>query len=440
MKRYFFIFFISIFFLSTRQGFSDFNVFQYRKVIIGIFENKNQDMYNYLSESLQTHIYNYSHSILYLTITDKERVFLEQLAEKEEYREDFLLAGERIGYRFIPWIVKGAEQLEDWPLYIYGDYKVISEEEVRLTLYAHNLISDSLFTQYSASHSVESILNNPSEFLIPFFKEFLRYQTYSATLESEPRDSLLFIDGNLIGRGYIEDILLPVGYHRITVKKEGFLDYSDTFYINEDGFHYKAALEKGALTRKLKINTVPSDAQVYIGEKYQGSTPVEILVPNEQFTLTIIKDEYKDKIIHSSAIFKEVTSDGYVLELTLLPLIEEEVQYKSAETHKKNSKILAITGFGMLGVSILLGVEKTLYEQKADLHKINGDQDDYEKARSRANMFTILTVASAAVTGSVFTLSFFQLKKYFTLYSSQTDYQYYGKGKSIDLLRGHIRF
>ena len=243
-----------------------------------------------------------------------------------------------------------------------------------------------------------------------------------------------------MGRGYIEDILLPVGYHRITVKKEGFLDYSDTFYINDDGFHYRATLEKGELTRKLNINTVPPDAQVYIGERYQGNTPIEIMITDKQFTITIIKDEYKEKIIHSSAISKEVTSDEYVVELTLLPLIEEEIQYKSAEKHKRNSKILAITGFGMLGVSILLGVESTLFEQKADLHKINGDQDDYEEAQTRANMFAILTVASAAVTGGVFTLSFFQLKKYFTLYSSQTDYQYYGNRKSIDLLRGHIRF
>ncbi len=440
MKKCFLISVFFILFLVTHHGFSNINVFQYRKIIIGTIDNKNQNMYNYLSQSIQTHIFNYAQTISYLTITDKERVFLEQLAVKEEYKEDFLLAGEHIGYRLMPWIVKGVVGLEDWPLYIYGDYEVISEEEVHLTLYAHNTISDSLDVQYSASHSVESILNNPKEFLIPFFKILLRYQTYTATLESEPRDSLLFIDGILMGRGYVEDILLSVGYHRITVKKEGFLDYSDTFYINDDGFYYRAALEKGKPTRSLHISTIPPDAQVYIDEKYHGSTPVEIKVPNENFTLTIIKDEYKEKIIHSSDIFREVRSDSYMVEFTLIPLEEEEIQYKRAETHKRNSKILAITGVGMLGVSILFGVEKTLYEQKADLYQTEGDQDNYDRARNIANTLTILTVASSTVTGGIFTLSFFQLKKYFTLYSSQTDYQFYGNRISIDLLRGHVRF
>jgi len=87
---------------------------------------------------------------------------------------------------------------------------------------------------------------------------------------------------------------------------------------------------------------------------------------------------------------------------------------------RKQAKILSYTGFGMLGVTIFLGVKKTLYDQKADLYRpINEDLS--QKSARTARTLSAFTYASSAVTGGAFIFSFIKLIKYFTLYNARTE-------------------
>jgi len=94
----------------------------------------------------------------------------------------------------------------------------------------------------------------------------------------------------------------------------------------------------------------------------------------------------------------------------------------------------------MLGASILLGVQKTLYDQKADLYGIREDNDRYRNSLSTADTLFYLTAASSAVTAGIFTFSFLRLLKYFTLYGSHPEYQRYNHGDSIKLLKKEVQF
>ena len=67
----------------------------------------------------------------------------------------------------------------------------------------------------------------------------------------------------------------------------------------------------------------------------------------------------------------------------------------------------------MLGASILLGREKTLYDQNEDL-----DGDRYKGLGLKTNIFTYLTAASSIITGGIFALSFIEMIRYFNRYSS----------------------
>jgi len=438
--------FFSLFLFSTGTGFCDFNIFMHRKVIIGEFKNIEKGSYDYLAESLQTHFYNYSLMIPFLTITDEERAFLKHLSENDEYSEDFIVAGKSIGYRMIPYIEKGPFSMKNWPVYIYGSYTVFSEDNVHLAIYAYNSLTDRIDSEYSASLTLTILLSNPHEYLIPFFQNFLKYKTCRASFETEPQDSLIFIDGKPIGIGNVQNILLPAGYHRLSIKNDGFADHSDIFYIYEDGFFYRSVLKKAEKARSFSVNTDPPGAKVYLNEKFAGETPLDIEVSYDNFTLTLIKDGFKEEVINNIDLYIDNITQGKDahaqkrINLKLFPIDKKKSQYEDADIYKKQAKVSAYAGFGMLGLSILLGVQKTLYDQKADLYKISMDEDRYRNSLSTADTLFYLTAASSAVTAGIFTFSFLRLLKYFTLYSSHPEYQRDNHGNSIKLLKKEVQF
>ncbi|MCK5095723.1 MAG: hypothetical protein KAR18_13405, partial [Spirochaetes bacterium] len=188
MKNYPRILFFFIFLCVTSPGLCEFNIFQQRKLIIGEFSNKGNTEYDYLADSLRTRIYTYALSIPFLTLTDEERLFLEELSIRDEFEDAFLAAESKISYRMIPLIEKGTLTYryqsfseKRWPIYIHGNFTVISEEEIYLEIYAHNGITGREDRLYQTQITLYSLINEPHTYLIPFFKIFLQYKVYSAS-------------------------------------------------------------------------------------------------------------------------------------------------------------------------------------------------------------------------------------------------------------------
>ncbi len=440
MKKYSFVcIFLSIF-LATGAGHCSFNIFQHRKVNICPVENQGEGEYGYLSESIRTQVYSYARAIPFLTLTDEERAFLKNLSRTDEYSEEFSHAGERITYRMIPRVERGGPSQEHWPINICGSFRVISEEEVEIMLAARNTISGETIVSPPLTLPLGTALNNPSSYLTPFFRKLLRYETHTATFEAKPEESLIFIDGKLRGIGRAEGVLLPAGFHRITVKNEGYLEYSDIFSLSEDGFFVQVVMKKPEPLRQIRISSTP-EAGVYLDERFLGNTPLDIDVTRESFTITLRRDGYRDAVIHSMDIEKrrgqKDVSD--VIDVKLIPSDITQARYDSAEKYKKQAKLLSYAGFAMLGATVLFGVEKTLFEQKADLYE-GVDQTRSDRSRATARTYSVLTVSSAAATGIIFGFSFLRMLKYFRVYEEPArTYEKYS-GITLQYRIGEVQF
>jgi hypothetical protein len=438
MKKYAFVcIFLSIL-LAARAGHCSFNIFQHRKINICPVENQGEDEYGYLSESIRTQVYSFALSIPFLTLTDEERTFLEILTY--EYKEEFSRAGERITYRMIPRVERGERSQEHWPINICGSFRVISEEEVEITLQAHNTITGETVGSPPLTLPLGTALNNPGSYLTPFFKKLLRYETHTANVEAKPEGSLIFIDGKLRGVGRAEGILLPAGFHRITVKNEGYLDYSDIFSLSEDGFFIQVDLKKPEPLRKIRISSTP-EAGVYLNERFLGNTPLDIDVTREPYTITLRREGYRDAVIHSTDMKKSRAQKDVpeTIDVRLIPSDIAQDRYESAEKYRKQAKLLSYTGFAMLGATVLFGVEKTLYEQKADLYE-GVDQNRSDRARATARTYSVLTASSAAATGIIFGFSFLRMLKYFRVYAEPArTYERYS-GITLQYRIGEVQF
>ena len=143
----------------------------------------------------------------------------------------------------------------------------------------------------------------------------------------------------------------------------------------------------------LLVLTDPSESDVYLNEEFLGKTPLEINLVEGYETLTFVKDGH-DRLIYN---IENLPPDKKTLDLKLSTTELTQDRYLQAETHLKRAKILSYSGIGMLGVSILLGREKTLYDQNEDL---GGDR--YKDLGLKTNIFTYLTAASSIITGGIF--------------------------------------
>lgn len=94
-----------------------------------------------------------------------------------------------------------------------------------------------------------------------------------------------------------DPIFLPYGDHTISVMKEGYKPYEGEFTLNTEVFNYKIELEKETekveLT-KVKVDSVPEGADVYIDSAYIGKTPCEHSVTYGDHKIFITKDGYVD--------------------------------------------------------------------------------------------------------------------------------------------------
>jgi hypothetical protein len=440
MKKYAFACVFFSIFLATASGHCSFNIFQNRKINICPVENKGSEEHGYLSESIQTQVYSYTLAIPFLTLTDEERVFLKNLSRTDEYSEQFSQAGEKITYRMIPLVEKCEPSQDLWPINICGSFRMVSEEDIEITLEAHNTISGEAVGTPPLTLPLGTALNNPGSYLTPFFKMLLRYETHTATFEAKPDGSLIFIDGTLRGIGRADSILLAAGAHRLTVKNEGYLEHTDIFSLSEDGYFVKVVLKKPEPLWKIRISSTP-EAGVYLDERFLGKTPLDIDVMREPFTITLRREGYRDAVIHSADIEthgrKKDASDA--IDVKLIPSAIEQARYESAETYKKQAKLLSYAGFAMLGATILCGVEKTLYEQKADLYE-GVDQPRSDRSRATARTFSVLTVSSAAATGVLFGFSFLRILKYFRAYEEPArEYEKYS-GITLQYRIGEVKF
>jgi hypothetical protein len=402
------------FFHAALPSFGDFNIFTSRRVVIGDITSSSGKEYEYIADSVRSSLYITFLQIPFLTLTDEERSLLRQLAMEPRYEEEFLDAGETIPYRVTPVVEKGTYTDEHWPLYLSGSYTVLPDDRVQLSLSAYNTLIDKTVASYSESISLESLLQNPQSYQVPFLRSFLKYRTYRVSIEADPQDSFIFIDGEAVGIGKVEELLLPAGRYRLSITRDGYEQYSDLFTLSEEDIRITVVLDKKKSVGELSLSTVPQSADVLVDERYVGRTPLLIQIPSERSILTVKKEGYSEETLRASDLLS--IEKGGSFELRLLPIYEAEQLLVQADRLKRQARLLSYTGIGMVGLSILLGAQKTLSEQRADLYR-ESNQERYEQARSSANLLSALTSISAAATTGFFIFSFSKMVKYFTLYN-----------------------
>ena len=113
------------------------------------------------------------------------------------------------------------------------------------------------------------------------------------TLTQIPDGAEVYINDSLISKTPIKNHEIPQGTYNIKITKEGYKDYEETFTLDGKERTISPTLEKS--TTALYVTTTPSDAQVFIDNKFIDRTPIKgYEIPQGTHNIRITKDGYKD--------------------------------------------------------------------------------------------------------------------------------------------------
>ena len=129
----------------------------------------------------------------------------------------------------------------------------------------------------------------------------------SVLISSTPKDADVYIGGKYQGSTPLTLELLPNTGYMIVIKKDGYEQWAKS--INPgDGSHattvYASLTPISTYTptytqkyqKSVSISSNPNGADVYIGGKYQGKTPLTLeLMPNTDYTIVTKKDGYQQR-------------------------------------------------------------------------------------------------------------------------------------------------
>lgn len=132
--------------------------------------------------------------------------------------------------------------------------------------------------------------------------------TATLRISSDPSDAAVYIDGEYRGKTPLT-VELPSGTHEIVVAKEGYRPYNTTVVL-ETG-EYKtlyASLER--IVGKLKVESTPSNAKVYVDGDYIGRTPITYELPPGTYRVKLVLDgyfEYSTTVTVKASDTKEIS-------------------------------------------------------------------------------------------------------------------------------------
>ncbi|OIO22258.1 hypothetical protein AUJ13_04955 [Candidatus Micrarchaeota archaeon CG1_02_49_24] len=113
-------------------------------------------------------------------------------------------------------------------------------------------------------------------------------------LNSTPTDAFVYIDGVYMGRTPLTIRGLIPGGHELKVSSSNYLEFKTTVLIEADKTQaFSPTLDLKGTFSTLKIDTNPSNADVWLNGSFQGMTPLQKIYPgNNKFRVQLQKPGY----------------------------------------------------------------------------------------------------------------------------------------------------
>ncbi len=178
-----------------------------------------------------------------------------------------------------------------------GEYKLLSADKLSIKI---EITESKLgkYDEFTYSTSLKRAFQELRDLIPEIKNKYFLSGASTISINTLPEnDMFIYIDGELIGKSPLNRAPVLPGKHKILIIKDGFNRLEQSLFINSSGdSSFNFLLKKILSIGKISVNSSPDGSDVYLGNRYLGTTPLEqIDVPYGQNRLKISKPGFIDK-------------------------------------------------------------------------------------------------------------------------------------------------
>jgi hypothetical protein len=220
-----------------------------------------------------------------------------------------LRQGQEIGGLMSPPVFSPAEyaRMHNLDLFFWGEIEEI-QEYLLVRIYGyHTLLSETAF-RYEDAATVESLSGMLEAMTEQVARDVRGGDTATLTIVTEPPGCTVEINGRWLGSGPLERVAVDPGEAAVRVSRTGYREALAALSL-EPGEERELVVSLSPLDlQEVRISSLPSGANVYLGALWQGTTPLTLAVPPEKQHLLVKKEGYREEgLLASPEMPEEVT-------------------------------------------------------------------------------------------------------------------------------------
>ncbi len=144
----------------------------------------------------------------------------------------------------------------------------------------------------------------------------------------KPKDSAVYIDGNFIGSGDQRVRFIPTGKVSVSVSKLGYYSKRVEVEIDKNSETSVSIVLKKRKVKRILINSLPTNASVYLNSLWVGRTPVSIELPESVSRVTVKKEGFND---YEFSLYPEMERQSITVKLKSEILSKEKLEEKKRD-------------------------------------------------------------------------------------------------------------
>jgi len=222
----------------------------------------------------------------------------------------------------------------------------------------------------------------------------------SLTINSDPVKSIVYVNGEFAGIGNFRLAYVKPGEKKIHIEAPGYLaeDKTITLTANEDNkISFKLGKEDLA---KVRVNTDPTGATVYVNSEWAGKTPVDIEKMEAMQRILIKMNEYDDYSFHIDQSTKPELN---------ITLIKHTIDLNARQNTARDN---FYGSFGFFLVSIVFPIFLSGFSQDFNAVASVSTGADYAKYSLYANICNVSYWSTLAVSAGLAVLTAINLIQY----------------------------
>ena len=219
----------------------------------------------------------------------------------------------------------------------------------------------------------------------------------SLSVVTNPPEATIIVNGVPVGVGYWSDSSLHPGLHTLEVTMPGYRPEVRTTNLGSEELSQMTINLQASDVPVVPIDTEPSGANVRLGTRWLGKTPISIEVQDRIMPLTLEKEGYRIKTVP----FAPDT------ERLIVPLVPDEgdPMEKVRLSRAKFNKAATWFAFSLAPTILFTGIR----ENYNNMQSVATNPADFQEANTGFSVATGAYIGSLALNGGLLTLALIRL-------------------------------